>query len=1027
MVDAVQPIEDSKPAGTVPPVVLAALGSKGDPATFLALLEGQNQNAAAKNAIEQQHNNGKSYKDIWFDALKHSVNDAGNAAIVKEMATNAKNYDNFDVNSRDLDGQTALYFAGLTDNKDLINSLINDGHIDVTSLDDANESAYQYIDHVLKSTPDSSEPGSESMRLKEGSGLIRDSITNQLNQAVKDGKEEDALAAIAAGADPQAGSGNVNISLLSYAAGKSDSNTVKALVNAIPESDRAAFINQKGADGRTAMHSAADAGDTVSYQFLKSAGGDETIKADNGKSAKDLLGPGVEDKAKRNDPALDDLRKKYGIDPEGDIDYLRKQAKDGKGTVQQEALLNLYNKYKDMVDNGKAADDSVQAKFVRALQAQSAIQSGYTILPYDENKTVGGTKQDFGDPVTLTPADTSQMFDSDKVQKQLATLFQDPTVLGDYNNGVKSLAKDIGVDTGKTADKLYDQITGAGYTQFLQAAKDAGLGDDAQTQVQNDIAALSALDPARGTNAGKILQQNGITADIEKYMADPSLQKDTGPESQGIASLFSLLRSQITSQGVNIPRTMIGAIDGILGAIEGKNGKLNEESARALTEIFKGVSQKATGSDGNMNPDALQHAIDDAKLPTDLKPNLLKNLQVLNTKGVLGTIVGTSSLIGAVANAVFGRPGTQAGIGQGNVPVNPAAETGAILSWLSFSPAYAKLAASLTKDNPNAKNIVSLLGMDKSLPEIWGKNGSIGSNLPTPPQEIPLPESGTSTPVPGDEPGAIELDNLYNGASQATADEAASLANGGEEPPLPPQITQELNDAHVGVDITTAQKIVGTAAKILGAVGDFGGGIAGIVTSAIDLKSADTPEQKAIDALGIESGLLGTAAGGIELAGLIVPTISEVIAGAGLIVGVSFAASAIFAGIGLIIADAVQHKKMADAASSQDTFLRNLDKDGLLKDGWQDKLEYARYETYSYYGRDAPADQSLFDYQSAEFDHFRNTPGKDGSSNNRLDPNLHKHYDATDRVYIPGEPDQTANNGNPQDEPPPDYLPAANY
>ncbi len=952
--------------------------------TFLEMMSEKIDNTqnSARDNIVKDHQAGKSYSDIWFDAIRDSKKD-----IIQEISKNANKYDHFDVNVTDMSGRTGLHYAALhIDGNDMVDILINDGHIDKAIIDHGNFSAYDLAKKFNHNT--------------EIADQIRKELTGELKQSVKDGNEDRSKALIRGGADPKGESATPDVSMLSFAAGNTNSDTVKALIDAIPESERADFINKTGAGGRTGMHSAADAGDEVAYNYLKDAGGDESIKAEGGKTAKELLEAGVANKTKRDSQALDDLRRQNNVDSEDALNILKKQSKDGKGTIQQEAILNLYNNYKKGVDDKKFASDSVQAKFVRAMQAQSAIQSGYQILPYSEDPRPGGnhTYQNFEKPTDLTPQDLQAMIDPDKVQKQLSTLFQDKTVLGDYNNNIKSLAKDVGIDANQAEDRLYDQITGPGYTQFLQQAQDKGLSDQAKNQVRSDLASLSALDPDRGTQAAQILKQNSLAADIQKFMSDPSRIKDNSKLGEGVLDLFDVIRGGLRGS-VNIPRTMIAALDGVIGLTDTANGKINKENAQVLGEIFQNVANNR-GTD--VNQDALREAIDKSKLSTELKPDLLKNLQTLNTKGFLGTIVGATDLVGAVGAAVKS--------GQGGPALKPAAETQMVLSFLSFSPAYARIMDTFIK-SPNSKSVVDLLGLSKSLPEIWGKDGSVGSKLPTPDQ-VPLPEGdspGGSRPVtpPRDQPGAIELNDFYDRLGQLSASEVPNLdLTNPATSALPP------DPATLPKDITPASaKVFASIAKVLGAVGDFGGGIAGIVTAALDLKSADNAGQRAADGLNIASGALVTTAGAIELASLAGITF----AAAGAVTGVLFAGAAILGVIAFGIAEAIQHNKQSNAAKGQDNFFRNLDSDGLLKDGWQDKLEYARYETYEYKGRDAPKDQSIFEYQAVEFDHFKDTPGKHGSSNSRMDPNRHQHYDAKSKHHLDGEPRATARNGNPPD------------
>lgn len=84
----------------------------------------------------------------------------------------------------------------------------------------------------------------------------------------------------------------------------------------------------------------------------------------------------------------------------------------------------------------------------------------------------------------------------------------------------------------------------------------------------------------------------------------------------------------------------------------------------------------------------------------------------------------------------------------------------------------------------------------------------------------------------------------------------------------------------------------------------------------------------------------------------------------------------IFGVAGTLIAEAVEHAKLQKLTDSQGKFFKDLAAAGVTKDDWGDKLEYARYATYMYGGRDTPDDKSMFEYQSDEWKHFKETEDK---------------------------------------------------
>ena len=828
-----------------------------------------------------------------------------------------------------------------------------------------------------------------------------------------------------------------------------------------------------------------------------------------------------------SDADLAALRAQYGVEDEGDMNILQKQARDGKGTVQGEAMLDLYNKYNDDVTSNRVAPDSNEAKFVRAMQAQSALQNGYQVLPYSETPLGGGnnSSQDFGDPTQLTGSDMQQMIDPAAVQKQISTLLQDPTVSQDYTGQVSGLLGDIGVPSSK-ADDLYNQITSPGYAQFLQAAKDKGLGDAAQNQVSSDIATLSALDPARASKAGQILLNNGITADIDQKYGDPSKISDDALSSSALG-IFNAVRTEVGTD-VNVPRTVIGAVNEIYDTINAALGgpQSTPEGKAQVATLFRDLEAaiSSSGPNGKIPDDKLSALIDNEHPSPLEKSGLLTSLQTLNTTGMLGSICGAISLTGAVYNTVSASSGVSPGTSSGDEGTKAVAAAQSWLGFLSFSGNYVKLANHLF-DSPFLKDTVSMLGMTTSFKEMWADGapdadaakpdpvpqnsytfnpadpadvnpadldgamavkgkGAVsgetdpGTGLPIETVDgqrciiaqydgkdvaIKADDSGggryqilqadgtwsrdkaiylsvnmngtqakfidTAAMTAGQAAGTFEtalpqqkLQGIYEGVGEQVNTQIAATdtpgtpdvpgGSGGRAAPPPTPAGTTTPDPEASLDslvtgeaaadgaklpASSASKIAGTISKSLGYSGDFGGGVAGVVLGALSLKSATTPEQKTVDALGIESGLLLTADGAVEFASMG----GLVIAGAGLIASVAFAASAIVGILGAAVAFAVQHKKEADAANGQTQFFSSLAGDGLMQPDWTNKLEYARYEIHQHGGRDAPKDESIFNFQSAEYAHFVATSPQHGSSQNRLDPKLHVPYDASKSTANP--------------------------
>ena len=187
-----------------------------------------------------------------------------------------------------------------------------------------------------------------------------------------------------------------------------------------------------------------------------------------------------------------------------------------------------------------------------------------------------------------------------------------------------------------------------------------------------------------------------------------------------------------------------------------------------------------------------------------------------------------------------------------------------------------------------------------------------------------------------------------------------------------------------------------TALKVLSTVTDLAG-IADIVVGAIGLDKAIKANDTGgivTNSLGIAGGAALTGAGIIGTAGLFATVPAAVAAAVPLFaVGAILAIGGVLATV--IIASIKRHNQLQDASEDQSQWFRDLANDGLAYGDWGNKLEYLRY-AWSIYGNDnTDPNQSYFDFQRAEWEHFRDTPGSDGSSLNRLDSELHVHTEKT--------------------------------
>jgi hypothetical protein len=196
-------------------------------------------------------------------------------------------------------------------------------------------------------------------------------------------------------------------------------------------------------------------------------------------------------------------------------------------------------------------------------------------------------------------------------------------------------------------------------------------------------------------------------------------------------------------------------------------------------------------------------------------------------------------------------------------------------------------------------------------------------------------------------------------------------------------------------EASTATKIAGTVLKVVGNVSDLVG-VADIVMGGIAAKQAVEAGNRPMAAaasLQAVSGAFTAAAGAINTAALVVP-LPAALAGAAaplFLAGAGIAAVALFVVVGVSVHQ--RNEMLQENTEDQSEFFQRLADQGLTETEWDDKLEYLRY-AWSVYGNDnSNINQSYFDHQQAEWQHFRATPQSEGTSIYRLSESLHVYND----------------------------------
>ena len=683
---------------------------------------------------------------------------------------------------------------------------------------------------------------------------------------------------------------------------------------------------------------------------------------------------------------IGDTRSKHNLPPVEELDLMGqktgvKSDKDDENSpelnVGELATKELLDQYRAGVEDGSIAKDDPRAKLVRAIEAQAAYDNGRGLTGYEEAQSAfGGTWREFDSEQTqLTSADMHDIIDGGKLQEQLTTLFSDPTVQKDYQTKMTE-ALDKVPNKDEIKQKLLDLTANPDYVLYLKDLQAQGLGQEAQKDLSDTLSSLALVDPEAASKAAQSIQADGLTSDLNDLVADPSKISDEN-NALAVKDLFGLLKSELKGILVDLPRFMQPTFEKFIQ--EGVVGNAKPaDIAKALKEVGEAYQKNGKVSEAD-----IKTALSKPYIPVADRGKLGEIFSTLNSKGVMGSVAAGVSLFSAIYQLV-GNGGklAQTDIQRLSIAKDFISFTGAASHFIKMGDAVADLMGK--------GGLVDMLGLDKTLPEIWDKDG-FGKSKEVRVSGISannLTEIRTALDATDDYKLNATLGDMAGGP------EAERQAMGG--------ITQRLDDvvqAKTGTKLAagTASKIAGSVVKVLGPATDLAGGFADIVLGAFTIKD------------GVKSGdKLAQAAGGLQIAGGAFGASAGVLGGAAMIgagaaggaaaaalAGPFFLVGVVIAVVGGIIGYFVDHNKKQKASEKENDWYRDLAADGLLQSDWGDKVEYAHYSIHHYREREAPEDDSLFRFQSAEWEHFDDTPQKDGSSSNRLDGGLHVEFGET--------------------------------
>ena len=628
--------------------------------------------------------------------------------------------------------------------------------------------------------------------------------------------------------------------------------------------------------------------------------------------------------------------------------------------------------------------DNPRAQFVRAFDARGALANGYGLLPFYESPDgLGGTFRTYpggeNNPTEqdMSGADVHDLLNESAVNNRIMSLMADPGILAEYQDALRQEAMSL-PDQKQLSDTLFNNLTGSGYIDALRDLKEQGLSYEAQQMTQGDLATLQLLDPDRATEAARTLRINSLRADFDDIKANPSAIEP---------STFK----QATIDGITLT---IKALNASFAAVRAGTQSvvdltkyLNETLAdkKSVEELSKVIRQlvidaKTTGNMLNIDDADFKEAMERAYVPTEYRGKLATFFATTQKYGVWGSVGG------GIALASFAYKLSQGAWTPDSTAMERWGAARDIILFLSVLGPMSNTVAGTVDyfrgvlgSTGEADKAWKALGLNHTLPQVWDKESFL----------------------PGGKSWSDSWSELWSrydktsGLATASDETRPMLQNAADRLS---NIWLEKQKPELFSEISGLKQRVGVSAlKVLGAVTDLGG-IADIVVGALGIQKAAAAGDvggKVTESMRLLAGVGLTGAGVIGTASLFatVPAVVAASAAPLFFVGVVFCFGGFFAA--LSTAFIKRHNRLQDACDKQTEWFQDLADDGLAAADWRDKLEYLRY-AFAYYGNDnTDPSQSYIDRQRIEWEFFQRTRGKDGSSLNRLNNELHLYSDKT--------------------------------
>ncbi|WP_462381234.1 HPP family protein [Pseudomonas sp. Marseille-QA0892] len=654
-----------------------------------------------------------------------------------------------------------------------------------------------------------------------------------------------------------------------------------------------------------------------------------------------LKGPEPTDESR-----IDFERKKAGLPPASELDIGNLETtttdandKNKKLTVSEMTWQTLMKDWKAGIDSGTIAKDDDRAKMYNALRAQAASENGLDMVTLDMSMGQSTTRADGQDFETI--------IDREKVNEQVAELFGSESVQKDFL-AAQAKATDALPDKDGVREKLEETAFSEEYSRYIADLKESGKGELAEADINKTYASLAAFDPDKAAQFSQHMMIDATTMDLDKLMSDPSLISDDNTALATQDTIKTLLTA-LKKGGVDLPRRTVEFerfIQEFLG---------DKQTAKAFGNALKELGAKFA-QNGTITADDINKVMSKDVYKTlgeGAHGSMLKTITEMNGNGLLGTAGGMISLASGIYQ-LAGKGGSLA-----DTPEERLAVAKDFVSVLGAGQHFVNLGSNIF-DSIKGTQVNQMLGLDKSLPEIFGNDKPDGKG-----RNISLVEGEVK-----------KLFEDFNAAIDAAPIDSKEKL--GERLNMSNEQLEKINEGfrdgfakNPGLNGSTpTTRGISAFLRVMDAGANTFTGAADVVLGGLKIKSASDSGDKvgiAQGAITVAAGAFNLAGGGAQMAALMGVSAARAIAGPLLWAGAALTVAL----TPFLIVEDIKHNNRMDAHRDDlNQLFNDLNDQGLLTEDGLQRYEFLDSYMYNYAQRDAPDDQSIFEYRDEEYEFF---------------------------------------------------------